>query len=360
MQTPIDKQAFEVAKQASRTSALVSAIGAIFIFIAFYYAFTQLKGLENQKNNLQQEIILQQEAINKQNLELGRLKEQLTSKTNELLVVTEAIQDYRTLSSKISEGIRYQFGRDYKSAIQCYDVVLEHIPDHPSVLSLKAQACYKLQRYKEGESISSKAIKLSPNEIDPYLTLAGCLEKQGRRKEAIDTFILGLSADIANYYQLNLATDFGEFKRIQAYSDEIYRAVLKIKTIQSSLKALGYYDGPIDGLVGPKCLNAIHKFNSQQDPIKRSTGVTNLLNSLQEALQKNTPQNYDSASTLDEQKKWILIQKHLQKLGYYSGKIDGILGPLTKHAIQRFKVNRGLTDDRTTVDSLIRIFETTR
>lgn len=39
----------------------------------------------------------------------------------------------------------------------------------------------------------------------------------------------------------------------------------------------------------------------------------------------------------------LAVQRELTRCGYYAGAIDGVIGPLTRHAIARFQVDHQLS-----------------
>jgi peptidoglycan hydrolase-like protein with peptidoglycan-binding domain len=50
------------------------------------------------------------------------------------------------------------------------------------------------------------------------------------------------------------------------------------------------------------------------------------------------------------------VQAVLQQMGYYTGEVDGLLGPLTREALAAYQADQGLTTtaaiDEPTLDSL--------
>ena len=50
------------------------------------------------------------------------------------------------------------------------------------------------------------------------------------------------------------------------------------------------------------------------------------------------------------------VQAVLQEMGYYTGEVDGLLGPLTREALTAYQADNGLTTtaaiDQPTLDSL--------
>jgi peptidoglycan hydrolase-like protein with peptidoglycan-binding domain len=117
--------------------------------------------------------------------------------------------------------------------------------------------------------------------------------------------------------------------------------VISIKEIQTALKKLGYYTGTVDGITGSNTENAIKKF--QKDNKLTADGVVGSGTSkvLSAAANKTTT----SASISNNAMSIKEIQTALKKLGYYTGKVDGITGSKTKAAIQKFQKANKLSAD---------------
>ena len=95
---------------------------------------------------------------------------------------------------------------------------------------------------------------------------------------------------------------------------------------QFALKALGYYDGEIDGLKGVKTVQAIKKF--QKDNGLWKDGVVG----------KKTAPKIEKAFVRAYQEKLVY-------LGLYDGAIDGIAGRITKQAVCDLQRENGLEVD---------------
>jgi peptidoglycan hydrolase-like protein with peptidoglycan-binding domain len=117
--------------------------------------------------------------------------------------------------------------------------------------------------------------------------------------------------------------------------------VINIKEIQTALKKLGYYTGTVDGITGSNTENAIKKF--QKDNKLTADGVVGSGTSkvLLAAADKTTTSGSVSNNAMSIKE----IQTALKKLGYYTGKVDGVTGSKTKAAIQKFQKANKLSAD---------------
>jgi len=115
------------------------------------------------------------------------------------------------------------------------------------------------------------------------------------------------------------------------------------KRIQQALKNLGYYRGPIDGQINSfESRTAIKEFNrayeisdsAYMSPQERDALI--YLGTLLQFDRNLITQGNDSRSRTRR------IQTALKVLGFYSGKIDGSNGPMTRRAIAEYKAANGM------------------
>lgn len=121
--------------------------------------------------------------------------------------------------------------------------------------------------------------------------------------------------------------------------------------LQIVLKSYNYYDGNIDGDIGPVSKSALKTFqnNNKLDPdgilgpetclhlLNKSNIITNPIKVINSATSTANVSKYSE----DVEKN----QKILKSLGLYTGVIDGIDGPGTKRAIKDFQTKSGLVSD---------------
>jgi hypothetical protein len=114
--------------------------------------------------------------------------------------------------------------------------------------------------------------------------------------------------------------------------DEAY-----IRAAQKELRGHGYFAGPVDSVYGPQTRAAVCAY--QRDAGLPVTGVADqaLVDHLMFAQPKVTRFAVPAPSPILE------IQRDLAKRGYYLGAVDGIAGPQTRDAIQRFLADARLT-----------------
>jgi peptidoglycan hydrolase-like protein with peptidoglycan-binding domain len=118
-----------------------------------------------------------------------------------------------------------------------------------------------------------------------------------------------------------------------------------ISAAQQILVDRGYYSGPVDGVFGPATYAAVRAY--QRDHGLRITGrldapTVSILN--RESTQASAPNPYPSASypsaspTIDIR----TAQQTLRDRGYYSGPVDGVIGPATYAALRAYQRDHGL------------------
>ena len=122
--------------------------------------------------------------------------------------------------------------------------------------------------------------------------------------------------------------------------------------LQIILKSYNYYDGKIDGQIGPISTNALKTFQSTNsldaDGILGSNTCAKFLDK-SSLIKKEGNLKTESVTTVSIQNSYSkdteLVQKSLKDLGLYTSSIDGINGPGTKRAIKAFQEKAGLSAD---------------
>ena len=118
--------------------------------------------------------------------------------------------------------------------------------------------------------------------------------------------------------------------------------------LQIVLKSYNYYDGNIDGDIGPVSKTALIKFQNNND--LDSDGILGPQTCLHLLNKNNIITNpikvINAVTTTADVSKYSEEvennQKILKSLGLYNGVIDGIDGPGTKRAVKDFQNKSGL------------------
>jgi sporulation protein YlmC with PRC-barrel domain len=105
----------------------------------------------------------------------------------------------------------------------------------------------------------------------------------------------------------------------------------EVLAAQQRLKDRGYYAGPVDGVIGPDTEAAVRAY--QRD---RRLTVTGQLDS--QTARTLMSEASTAAPTVDIR----TAQRQLKERGYYSGPVDGVMGPATEGALRAYQRDRGL------------------
>ena len=122
-----------------------------------------------------------------------------------------------------------------------------------------------------------------------------------------------------------------------------------ITDIQRELSRRGLYDGPVDGVLGPKTDSAIRDFETSAKVKPSGEPSENVLRAIQraplktEAMAPKTPARPDPiAELIAPSQRVIAVQRALNDFGYGPVKATGNYGPETVSAIQKFERDRKL------------------
>jgi peptidoglycan hydrolase-like protein with peptidoglycan-binding domain len=127
----------------------------------------------------------------------------------------------------------------------------------------------------------------------------------------------------------------------------------RVREVQRLLRRIGYRPGPVDGLFGPRTEAAVVDFQYKHG--LSSTGVvgSQTLLHLKARARAHWPSGwaagevrigsgYSRPTGSDRVRQ---VQRRLRRLGYSSGPVDGLFGPLTERAVTRFQRRHGLEVD---------------
>lgn len=130
----------------------------------------------------------------------------------------------------------------------------------------------------------------------------------------------------------------------------------EVKKLQTELKKLGYFSGSVTGFYGSQTQAAVKKFQA-----KKGISTTGTFGPLTSKALYGTGTSSSAQSTAAKEtlKK---AQTILQKMGLYTGKIDGLYGKLTSAAVKEFQKKYGMNAtgvmDKETETKILSHFET--
>lgn len=130
-----------------------------------------------------------------------------------------------------------------------------------------------------------------------------------------------------------------------------------IRQVQQRLRELGFYTGAVDGAWGSDSQTALERFQQTHGlqvtgQINPATAATLGLKPAELVASGQSPAPAAGSSTPPQSQATIgeplspevvrTIQGRLRQLGFYSGAPDGVWGPKTQTALERFQQSRGL------------------
>jgi peptidoglycan hydrolase-like protein with peptidoglycan-binding domain len=123
-----------------------------------------------------------------------------------------------------------------------------------------------------------------------------------------------------------------------------------IAHVQTELRQLGYYAGPVDGSWGPESRAAMAAFqqarglpaSGQPDQASLNALAMTTASGAPAATASAPPPPAATAAAPTNLPSIAQVQGELRHLGYYNGRIDGRWGPRTRTAMARFQRSQGL------------------
>jgi peptidoglycan hydrolase-like protein with peptidoglycan-binding domain len=144
-----------------------------------------------------------------------------------------------------------------------------------------------------------------------------------------------VSGDMAMYrrilFALCLAAMWPVSGHAQSDAAATQAGIGPITALQQELRDAGFDPGPVNGVMTEKTTRALVAFERRMRRMPEAIASVGV----------------DAADPV------LLAQKGLQQLGFYSGPMDGALGPGTRDAIIRFEVSRHLPVDPRVSDRLL-------
>ena len=111
-----------------------------------------------------------------------------------------------------------------------------------------------------------------------------------------------------------------------------------VKEIQTTLTALGYDPGPVDGIYGWGTITALEEFQEDAGIAVDGKYGPETHKAMEEAASESG-YDWDKHAAIEE------MQKEMADLGYYNGEIDGEYGSQTEDAIRAVQADCNITQD---------------
>ena len=140
---------------------------------------------------------------------------------------------------------------------------------------------------------------------------------------------------------------------------------LLVQAVQAELRNAGLYDGPVDGIAGPRTQAAIlaFEYRTGRDTIGRATpDILAAIQAEADAARGGTTEPRQPSAAIAEpvadepapaDPQVAAVQAALSRAAYGPLNVDGVFGPQTSEAIKRFQRDHGLAETGRIDDTLI-------
>lgn len=115
-----------------------------------------------------------------------------------------------------------------------------------------------------------------------------------------------------------------------------------IRDAQQRLQALGLYRGSVDGMWGPETQVATERFQRNRGLARTAILDRNTVAELKDETPPDRMTGIARPINISDPTDVRTIQNRLRQLNFYSGVADGVWGPRTQIALERFQKSHGL------------------
>jgi peptidoglycan hydrolase-like protein with peptidoglycan-binding domain len=131
-----------------------------------------------------------------------------------------------------------------------------------------------------------------------------------------------------------------------------------VRAVQSGLAEAGYYDGAVDGVVGPETAAAIITFERLTGRALTGMVTRDLVTAIEaeiggEHAMGDADPDAIAALVTSADSRIAAVQDALSRAGYGQLHADGVIGPRTTEAIRRFQADHDLAVTGAVTDSLV-------
>lgn len=116
-----------------------------------------------------------------------------------------------------------------------------------------------------------------------------------------------------------------------------------VTQLQNTLKAQGFYPGPVTGYYGGLTEEAVRKFQQAQGLLVDGMAGFKTLSALGDNSDTSDIQNGTQLQRGNSGSAVTQLQNRLRAVGVYDGPITGYYGQLTEAAVRKFQLSRGLS-----------------
>ena len=169
---PVEGFNAESLARRSRTTAIVTLLGALLTLAVLIYASIELSRLMSRVEAKRIEVSRLERTVSDRQVQIGELEGNIGELQGEIDNLKRTLEGSRQAVAFVRDGINAYHQGAYSTAVRAYDAALRLDPENAYVLNLKGYSLFKLRQFDEAIAALKAAVDVQPDYAWGYFDLA--------------------------------------------------------------------------------------------------------------------------------------------------------------------------------------------